>query len=404
MSFSDIVNSYKTRLSIDGLTIRDEYINSLTDSFTDSFDNNVSYKEVSYKKRNELNYTTGIKVHVVQIKKDTEKVALDDFKRIVFKDLDFVCESGDLLQFSGYEWLVVTTNNIDHIKSCIVMQCSGSFIFTKNHVSYTVPYVLSTSGQGMGLDSDTMKYVSEISNFIFMHITDNSINRLIEISEVIQIGRRSYRVTTDSDIITNGILIFKLEVVLEDAETHVYTVDILNGDVSIQNGSTLQILTEVKDNDDVISNPTLTYSSSNTAIASVSNSGLVTSVAVGNCVITVSGYGVSDTMNLTITSIVQNNITYTLTSISQPDYEIKTGITKTYIAKKFNNGIEVIGIQFNFEVIATSVPSSAYTLNVIDTNSCSIKCNSFVHNIVLRATENATSNFVEKSVKLRSPL
>jgi len=404
LSFSDIVNSYKTRLSIDGLTIRDEYINSLTDSFTDSFDNNVSYKEVSYKKRNELNYTTGIKVHVVQIKKDTEKVALDDFKRIVFKDLDFVCESGDLLQFSGYEWLVVTTNNIDHIKSCIVMQCSGSFIFTKNHVSYTVPYVLSTSGQGMGLDSDTMKYVSEISNFIFMHITDNSINRLIEISEVIQIGRRSYRVTTDSDIITNGILIFKLEVVLEDAETHVYTVDILNGDVSIQNGSTLQILTEVKDNDDVISNPTLTYSSSNTAIASVSNSGLVTSVAVGNCVITVSGYGVSDTMNLTITSIVQNNITYTLTSISQPDYEIKTGITKTYIAKKFNNGIEVIGIQFNFEVIATSVPSSAYTLNVIDTNSCSIKCNSFVHNIVLRATENATSNFVEKSVKLRSPL
>jgi len=35
LSFSDIVNSYKSRLSIDGLTIRDEYINSIKDGFTD---------------------------------------------------------------------------------------------------------------------------------------------------------------------------------------------------------------------------------------------------------------------------------------------------------------------------------------------------------------------------------
>ena len=405
MSFSDLVNSYKTRLSIDGLTIRDEYINSIKDSFTDSFDNNVSYKEVSYKKRNETEYTTGFKVHVFQVKKDTEKVELDGFKRIVFKDLDFVCESGDLLQFGGYDWLVTSTNNIDHIKSCVVQQCGGTFIFVKNHMNYTVPYLLSTSGQGMGLDADTMKYISTISNFIFMRISDNDVNRLLEINDVIKLGRRSYKIMSDSDIINNGILIFKLEVVVEDAKSHIFTVDILNGDVNIQNGTTLQLNVNVLDNGEIISpTPTITYVSSDITKATVNNSGLITGISEGSCVISTTSNGVSDTINISVVSSVQDNITYTLTSVSQPDSEIKYGVTKQFVARKFNNGIEVTGIQFNFEVIATSVPSSAYTLNIIDTKSCAIKCNQYVYNIVLRATENATSNFIEKAIKLRSPL
>ena len=406
MSFSDIVNSYKSRLSIDGLTIRDEYINSIKDGFTDSFDNNVNYKEVLYKKRNETNYTTGIKVHVFQVKKDTEKIALDDFKKVVFKDLDFICESGDLIKFDGYEWLLTSTNNIDYIKSCVVQQCSSSFTFVKNHISYTIPYVLSTAGQGMGLDSDVMKYISEISNFVFMRIPDNTDSRLLEINDIVQLGRRSYKIVADSDIINNGLLIFKMEIVVENAETHVFTVEILNGSsVSIQNGSTLQLNVNILDNNEIISpSPTITYVSSDITKATVNSSGLVTAIAEGSCVITVTSNGVSDTVNLTVTASSQNNITYTLTSVSQPDYEIKTGVTKTYIAKKFNNGIEVTGIQFNFEVIATAVPISAYTLSIVNTNSCSIKCNSFVHNIVLRATENATSNYKDKDIKLRSPL
>jgi len=407
LSFSDIVNSYKSRLSIDGLTIRDEYINSIKDGFTDSFDNNVNYKEVLYKKRNEINYTTGIKVHVFQVKGDTEKNAKDDVKRIVFKDLDFVCESGDLLQFSGYEWLVVTTNNIDHIKSCIVMQCSGSLIFTKNHVSYTVPYLLNTSGQGMGLDDNQMKYFSEISNFIFMRIPDNNVNRLLETNDLLKLGRRSYKIVADSDIVNNGILIFKMEVVLENAVTHTYLVNILNGSsVSIQNGTTLQLQVETKDNDDVISNPTLTYSSSNTAIANVSNSGLVTSVAVGNCVITVSGHGVSDTINLTIVSSVQDNITYTLTSVSLPDYEIKYNIQKTYTAKKFNNGVEVVGAQFDFTVTPDlGVPIDSYSFVVIDDFSCSIRALKYSYWITLKAVDRSdNSKFKELRIKLRSVL
>ena len=405
MSFSDIVNSYKSRLSIDGLTIRDEYINSIKDGFTDSFDNNVNYKEVLYKKRNETNYTTGIKVHVFQVKKDTEKIALDDFKKVVFKDLDFVCESGDLIKFDGYEWLLTSTNNIDHIKSCVVQQCGGNFVFVKDHMSYTVPYVLSTSGQGMGIESTIMKYISEISNFIFMRIPDNVTNRLLEINDIIKLGRRSYKIMADSDIVNNGILIFKMEVVVETV-SNVFAVDILNGSsIQIQNGSNIQLNVNILDNGEIISpTPTITYSSSDATICTVSSGGLITGLTNDDCIITVTSNGVSSNIIVTVTADSQSNITYTLTSVSQPDYEIKTGVTKTYIAKKFNNGIEVTGIQFNFEVIATSVPSSAYTLSIVNTNSCSIKCNQYVYNIVLRATENATSNFVDKDIKLRSPL
>ena len=406
MSFSDIVNSYKSRLSIDGLTIRDEYINSIKDGFTDSFDNNVNYKEVLYKKRNETNYTTGIKVHVFQVKKDTEKIALDDFKKVVFKDLDFICESGDLIKFDGYEWLLTSTNNIDYIKSCVVQQCSSSFTFVKNHISYTIPYVLSTAGQGMGLDSDVMKYISEISNFVFMRIPDNTDSRLLEINDIVQLGRRSYKIVADSDIINNGLLIFKMEIVVENAETHVYTISILNGEnASIQNGTTIQLQIESKDNNEIISSPTLTYSSSNTAIASVSNSGLVTSVAIGSCVITVSGYGVSDTINIEIVSSVSNNYTYILTANIEPSSEIKYNISKIYTCKRFLNGVEQTGVSFNFSIIPDyGVTSDSYSMTVLGINQVSIKALKYTNWITLRCKDIDRNFDTDLRVKLRSVL
>jgi len=409
LSFSDIVNSYKSRLSIDGLTIRDEYINSIKDGFTDSFDNNVNYKEVLYKKRNETNYTTGIKVHVFQVKKDTEKIALDDFKKVVFKDLDFVCESGDLIKFDGYEWLLTSTNNIDHIKSCVVQQCGGNFVFVNNHVSYTVPYVLSTAGQGMGLDSDVMKYISEISNFVFMRIPDNNSTRLIEINDIVRLGRRSYKIVADSDIINPGLIIFKLEVVVESAITHVFTVDILNGS-SLQIGRTqpLTINAELKDNDVVVSSPQLTYSSSNTSVATINSSGVVTILTVGSVVFTValtSDSSVKDTINVEIIESTQTNYTYEIISNISPSSEVKYNQTKVFTASRYKNGVLETGVNFTFEVIPGTTPTNKYELLTLSGNTASLKTLGYSYFVDLKATD---QEFPTKSVliniKLRSVL
>jgi len=286
-----------------------------------------------------------------------------------------------------------------------MQKTNNNLSFVKNHISYTVPCVITASGNSMGMDTDEMKYISEIGDFIIVRCANTSESQNIDVNQIFKLGKWNWRVESVSDIIEPNLLVMKMTWVAESADTHTYTVDILNGSASIQNGSTLQLNVNVLDNGEIISpTPTITYVSSDITKASVSTSGIVTAVSEGSCTITATSNGVSNSVSITVTNVVSDNITYTLTSVSQPDYEIKTGVTKTYIAKKFNNGIEVTGIQFNFEVIATSVPSSAYTLNIIDTKSCSIKCNQYVYNIVLRATENTTSNFVDKTIKLRSPL
>lgn len=173
MSFSDIVNSYRIRLSTDGLTIKDEYINSIKDSFTDSFDNNVNYKEIQYKKRNETNYTT-IEVHIFQVKKDTEKIALDNVKRIVFKDLNFVSESGDLFEFDNEKWLITSTNNIDIIKSCVVQQTNNTLKFYQNEILYQIPCIIQSNISISQLNIENNKYISIPADKYIITCSNNS--------------------------------------------------------------------------------------------------------------------------------------------------------------------------------------------------------------------------------------
>ena len=287
-----------------------------------------------------------------------------------------------------------------------MQKCINTLDFVSNHISYSIPCVISTSGQSMGMGTDVMSYVTDLSNFIFVRVANNTDSRLINVNNIFKMGNWNWRVESISDIVEPSLLIFKMEVVAESAPVHVFTVNILNGSsLSIQNGSTLQLNVNALDNGEIISpTPTITYSSSDTTKITVSNNGIINAIAEGICTISATSNNISSSISVTVVSGVSENITYTLTSVSQPDYEIKTGISKTYVAKKFNNGIEVVGTQFNFEVIATSVPVSAYTLSIINTNSCSIKCNNYVYNIVLRATENLTTNYKDKNIKLRTPL
>lgn len=411
MSFSDIVNSYKSRLSIDGLTIRDEYINSITDSFTDSFDYNVSYKEVSYKKRNELNYTTGVKIHVFQAKKDTEKIALDDVKRVVFKDLDFVCESGDLLQFDSNTWLVTSTNNIDHIKSCVVQQCNNNLKFVKNHISYTIPCVISTVGNSMGLGIDEMKYVSDIDDFIIVRVVNNVDSQLISINDIFKLGNKwNWRVENISDVIDNGILVLKLKWVAESAESANYVLTITNGN-SLQIGRTqpLTINAELKDNDIVVSSPQLTYSSSNTSVATInSTTGVVTILTADSVIFTValtSDNSIKDTINVEIIESTQTNYTYELVANMLPSNEVKYNQTKVFTASRYKNGVLETRVNFTFEVIPDTTPTNKYEFLTLTGNTTSLKALGYSYFVDLKATDvEFPTNSVQVNVKLRSVL
>lgn len=91
---------------------------------------------------------------------------------------------------------------------------------------------------------------------------------------------------------------------------------------------------------------------------------------------------------------------YSTEYVIDGDTSIVSGITKTYIAKKYVNGSAVSEISFTFEIIADNVPSIAYTLTNLDNTSCSIAANYAPYTIVLRATDTVNSEYVDLSIDL----
>jgi len=81
--------------------------------------------------------------------------------------------------------------------------------------------------------------------------------------------------------------------------------------------------------------------------------------------------------------------------------EITKGYSETFTATKYNNGVEVAG-SFTFSIVAGSTPESAYTLTVVDGDECSITANAYIYSIVLRATDDDSGEYVEKTIRLVS--
>ena len=118
-------------------------------------------------------------------------------------------------------------------------------------------------------------------------------------------------------------------------------------------GATATLSATVKDAAGVtISDAPVTWSSSNTAVVTVSSAGLVTSVAVGTATITATSGSLSATASVTVTELVATTITLSPTSLSFTSL----GATSTLIATvKDQNGATMSGATVTWATSAASV-------------------------------------------------
>ena len=121
-----------------------------------------------------------------------------------------------------------------------------------------------------------------------------------------------------------------ITVTVGDASTPVYPTSIsLSGTSSIAIGSTSQLSVNYSPSDTNVKN--VTFASSNTSVATVSNSGLVTGVAQGNATITATAETengtTSATLNVTITPVAVNSV-----SLDSASASVKEGKTVTLVA------------------------------------------------------------------------
>ncbi len=210
MAFKVLLSDYRSRLSPVGTNIKEQYINLLENSFIDSFENNMNYRRVRYKKRNERRYFS-IATHILQAKSDSENVGLDDYKRVVFKDLKFMPGRGDMLRFSNSDWLVLRVNTIDFIKSCIIGKCNNTVSLYRDGVKYRYPILVEDQLRLYQLGVDEGRYITEPSSVKVFRVSLDDITCTIKRGDVYKIGMGNYKITDVDDVLNPGIIVIKMK-------------------------------------------------------------------------------------------------------------------------------------------------------------------------------------------------
>ena len=334
----------------------------------------------------------------------------EDVRKLITKS---PVSRGDLIIYNNNNYLV--TSDVDNIiyYKAIIQKCPHTVKFNFSGTIKECPCFMETKT----LDIETGQQITLPTGKMLITIKDN-VNvvlqqRFIKFNEAWQID--------GIDKTKKGLIILNVEKTTtnsnDDLENeiadrwqyetkHLYTIETTNTDTTIEQNKTLQFNVVVKDNDVVVDNPALTYKSDN-ANCSVSNTGLITGVAVGSSIITATfsaeGITKSVSINVTVTEpVITDNFTYTLTGDLDPDTSIKAGSYIVYTAKKFNNGVEVADAKFDFEVIPGDTPSDAYTLTVNSDTECRIDALKYMYTITLRAKDrDDNAKYIDKEITLK---
>lgn len=279
----------------------------------------------------------------------------------------------------------------------IVRKCNNTLLFYPNESS-VLNEVSCIIGKG-SISQDTNNFISLPADENLI-ICPNTINTL-KINETTRfiLSGDAYIVVGVDKLSNPGLLNIRIkeDQIIEDdnlelgianywSHQHVYTVDIQNSDPTLHVNDTLTLNVIATDNSIQVLSPTLSYQSSDINVATVVN-GIVTCIAEGTAIITVSYNGVSDSISLIVQSevIVDN---YTVDIVGSTTVKINSNITLT--STVFNNGTIDLNKSVVWEVYNQDGSSVGY-VNIVSFDGSSI---------TLKAVNNV--NYVNKFIVVRA--
>jgi len=322
-----------------------------------------------------------------------------DFKKIYFKNLNHPVNLGRMYKFDDNYWI---TTNVDKIKTLaqtiIVRRCNNRLRWIDSDGSlYEVPCALgyaieenrdySTAGSALVVPSGILRCTAQLNQytnkikpnqrFLFGN-PNNWTSYRVEGG-----GINNFNNQTTDDNATSGILKLTLSVDFVNLQVddttngiansleNIYVITLNQASISGDSGQSVQLRNTVTLNGVSVSRDVV-WLSSNTAIATVSNTGLVTFVSSGTCVITCSLSGnslVSDTCAVTVSGTPVDNYQVVFSPDRNSVYE---GETVTYSVYLYKNNVQQADA-ITFSLNANTVTSDSYTYTVIGANSFSVK-------------------------------
>lgn len=124
--------SYTTFQSYRSTTPKTNLKDALQHKINQDFQISPNYTVIRIKDRIAGTFSD-IGVRVENFGVETSFYANDEFKRIIFQDMDYVIRLGDIVEFSGYRWIVMQSKSIDSSTSSAILQrCNCVLRFTES--------------------------------------------------------------------------------------------------------------------------------------------------------------------------------------------------------------------------------------------------------------------------------
>lgn len=379
------LSRYEARLNAYNYGEKDYYIEQNKELILRDFNTHPSYQSV---KINGIDRD----VHII----DDNTLNKDPNRKVLLVKPNEASSVGDYIEWDNYFWLIINIdNNKDIQHRCEMYRCNGrlNWIDSSGKINsyWCVRQELSKASSGTsenkyiiipnrmnnilvqanadtnGLrERDGIRFIFGEKSFL-LHDTDREIRDGLV---VITTEEDEINFETDKLVDVNGVDLW----IADYTQAPIYSVSIDQSDSEIVDGNMLQLSAQVTKDGQLVSEEVV-WSSSNELIATVDSDGLVTSVTTGSATIIatmVSNNSVSDSINVDIVAVANDNYSY---SVTPDDSGITLTDTLVFEAKAYNNGIE-IAETFTFSVDgSTTATASDYVFTIIDSTKFSIKNN-----------------------------
>jgi len=344
------------------------------------------------------------------IKSQTSVNNSEDFKKIIFSDNDKIVGSGYKYQFNGYTWLTTAHDAFKYPTNAVaVRRCNHNLKWYNDEGKLIEePCIVDyfKFSKVAGINESKVMILPDNQRMLIMQ--KNNRTDALNYSKRFIFNRMAWKIIDYDRTNEEGLILITVlkdfydaskddmenEIAVNKDPKSVYTISILNGNIETDIGGTIQLSTEVKIDGVISSGDSITYSSSDDNIATVSETGLVTGIANGSVTITAgltNNMGINDSINSTIKVAPANNIIEEIIG----DDDISVELTESYSIYKYVNGVAQADT-FTFVISNSSVSMSNITGNTVLLTGIN-RNNSTV---ILTATNNITSDVINKTINI----
>lgn len=352
----------------------------------------------------------------------------EDFKKILFQDLNHPLQLGQKFKFFNYTWMIVDLNSVASINSvCMVRKCNCKVKFYKDNVLYVLDGIAYDPNRTSdGVDNSSLATSGDSMLDILVKYDSNSKKIKRDMRFIID---RRYWVVSKVDGLNTGLL----KIICKENYENSSNDDLINGIadrwsttnpkpnysfdiqdlITINKNSSTALSYSIKNNGIEVVNPNIEVTISNTSVATYNSiTNIINGLVVGSTTLTLVFHGLDDvdytlTANIRVVLATSGDIsTYKIltndTSVKGEDlYTVPKFIYKTYYAQKYVNNI-VADANYNVGYTLSGCTSNQVNINI---NNCMVEIDNISANtgaINITWTDTVTNIKTIKTINLIS--